>query len=185
VRRNGFTALICAARYNVPAIVGALVGACADVSTKENSGCAFPAWLGVLAVADARAAPSGRWTALHYAAHYGFIGAAVPLLVGGADQRITDKHGYAVSPTAKQLPHTIGPIGAGKRLAKQHKLITSSPSTTQRWRRCGHRIARALLLLAPSRRRRHRRARPHATHAPPQYCMPRPRSSAYADAPAA
>ena len=38
-------------------------------------------------------APSGRWTALHCAAHYGFIDVGAELLVGGADQRITDKEG--------------------------------------------------------------------------------------------
>ncbi len=38
-------------------------------------------------------APSGRWTALHYAAFHGSISAGAELLVGGADQTITDKHG--------------------------------------------------------------------------------------------
>jgi hypothetical protein len=38
-----------------------------------------------------RAAPSGRWTALHFAAYNGCSGTAAPLLVGGADQSITEK----------------------------------------------------------------------------------------------
>ncbi len=38
-------------------------------------------------------APSGRWTALHLAAHYGFISAGAELLVGGADQTITENSG--------------------------------------------------------------------------------------------
>ncbi len=38
-------------------------------------------------------APSGRRTALHYAAYNGRISAGVELLVGGADQRITDNGG--------------------------------------------------------------------------------------------
>jgi hypothetical protein len=38
-------------------------------------------------------APSGRWTALHYAAFNGRISAGAELLVGGADQRITDRSG--------------------------------------------------------------------------------------------
>ncbi len=50
------------------------------------------AW-SVVADGDADAAvpaPSGRRTALHYAAANGFIGVVIELLVGGADQRITD-----------------------------------------------------------------------------------------------
>ena len=38
-------------------------------------------------------APSGRWTALHHAAYNGFISVGAELLVGGADQTITDKYG--------------------------------------------------------------------------------------------
>ncbi len=38
-------------------------------------------------------APSGRCTALHYAAHRGCISAGAELLVGGANQNITDKNG--------------------------------------------------------------------------------------------
>jgi hypothetical protein len=38
-------------------------------------------------------APSGRYTALHFAAHYGCISTGVELLVGGADQRITANDG--------------------------------------------------------------------------------------------
>jgi ankyrin repeat protein len=39
-------------------------------------------------------APSGRSTALHYAASEGYTESAVALLVGGADQSITNS-GYA------------------------------------------------------------------------------------------
>jgi ankyrin repeat protein len=38
-------------------------------------------------------APSGRWTALHYAADRGHIDVGAELLVGGADQSITDQFG--------------------------------------------------------------------------------------------
>ncbi len=38
-------------------------------------------------------APSGRRTALHYAAANGSIDVGAELLVGGADQTITDKWG--------------------------------------------------------------------------------------------
>ena len=38
-------------------------------------------------------APSGRRTALHYAAYYGSIRAGAELLVGGADQRVTNSDG--------------------------------------------------------------------------------------------
>ncbi len=38
-------------------------------------------------------APSGRYTALHWAAYYGYISAGAELLVGGADQNITDQFG--------------------------------------------------------------------------------------------
>ncbi len=46
-------------------------------------------------VADGDAVPalSGRYTALHYAADYGRISAGAELLVGGADQTITNKDG--------------------------------------------------------------------------------------------
>ncbi len=38
-------------------------------------------------------APSGRWTALHWAAANGSIDAVIELLVGGADQTITANNG--------------------------------------------------------------------------------------------
>jgi hypothetical protein len=38
-------------------------------------------------------APSGRWTALHYAAVNGRTKSAVVLLVGGADQTVTNNQG--------------------------------------------------------------------------------------------
>jgi hypothetical protein len=63
-----------------------------------------------------RAAPSGRWTALHFAAYNGCSDTAAPLLVGGVDQSITENiNGCAVPLTAKRRPRSIGPIGAGSR----------------------------------------------------------------------
>jgi hypothetical protein len=38
-------------------------------------------------------APSGRYTALHIAAYHGSIRVGAELLVGGADQRITNNDG--------------------------------------------------------------------------------------------
>jgi ankyrin repeat protein len=38
-------------------------------------------------------APSGRWTALHFAAWNGCTKSAVALLVGGADQTVTNNQG--------------------------------------------------------------------------------------------
>ncbi len=96
------TALMRAADNGDRATVAALLGARADVNTKDKfNGCAVcrrrcpargrrrPTVTPMAAVP----APSGRWTALHYAARYGFISAAVELLVGGADQTITDNDG--------------------------------------------------------------------------------------------
>jgi hypothetical protein len=40
-----------------------------------------------------RVAPSGRQTALHYAAYKGHTRSAVRLLVGGADQTTKDNYG--------------------------------------------------------------------------------------------
>ena len=84
------------------ATVAALLGARADVNTQNNSGCAVlpsgavrrggrrrPTVTPMAAVP----APSGRWTALHYAAANGRISAGAELLVGGADQTITDNAG--------------------------------------------------------------------------------------------
>ena len=79
VRRDyGDTALMQAANIDDRAFVAALLGARADVNTQNTGGCAVcrrrcPArWSAVVdGDADAAApAPSGRWTALHYAAHY-------------------------------------------------------------------------------------------------------------------
>ena len=101
VRRSGETALIYAAHNDDRATVAALLGARADVNTKGIHGCAVcrrrcPArgrrWPTVTPMA-AVPAPSGRWTALHYAAYNGFISAGVELLVGGADQTITNDRG--------------------------------------------------------------------------------------------
>jgi hypothetical protein len=87
-----------AAYYDRHAIVEQLVVARADLNTKSNiDGCALP--LGpvrrrrrspTLPIAPA---PSGRDTALHYAARYGCTKSAVPLLVGGADRTVTNNEG--------------------------------------------------------------------------------------------
>jgi hypothetical protein len=88
-----------AACYDHSAIVEKLLIARADLSTKNIShGCALPVRrfrrrrrMGSrLRLAPA---PSGRDTALHIAAGYGYTKSAVALLVGGADQTITNKIG--------------------------------------------------------------------------------------------
>jgi hypothetical protein len=92
---------MCAARDDDHAMVAALLGARAAVDTKDGLGCAIcrrrcPArgrrWPTVTPMA-AVPAPSGRWTALHYAAAQGRFSAGAELLVGGADPRITNKRG--------------------------------------------------------------------------------------------
>jgi ankyrin repeat protein len=101
VRRGGQTALLYAAQYDDRPTVAALLGARADVDTKNSYGCAIcrrrcPArgrrWPTVTPTA-AVPAPSGRRTALHWAAYNGCISAGVELLVGGADQTITNNDG--------------------------------------------------------------------------------------------
>ncbi len=79
-------------------IVEQLIVARADLSTKNsNGGCAHSPRpvrrrrrSPTLPIAPA---PSGRFTALHWAACWGRTKSAVPLLVGGADQTITDNQG--------------------------------------------------------------------------------------------
>ncbi len=85
------------------AIVERLVVARADLSTKNaknifGNGCALPRSPsgGVCrspTLCRLRLAPSGRDTALHLAAYGGCTKSAVALLVGGADQTITNKNG--------------------------------------------------------------------------------------------
>ena len=92
-----------AAFYDHHEIVERLVVARADVNAKHSiGGCALPLgpfrrrwsvggrWRRRPRLAPA---PSGRATALHYAARNGRTKAAVALLVGGADQTITDNNG--------------------------------------------------------------------------------------------
>jgi hypothetical protein len=83
-------------------------------------------------------APSGRSTTLHHAAHFGCIGAAVPLLIGGAYQsiadnigstRATDNKGYAVPPTAKRRPHADRPDRSVQANASQTYCELGSMST--------------------------------------------------------
>ena len=90
------TALMMAARNDRHAIVGKLVDARADVNTKGFNRCAFPrrpVRRRSVGGGPTAPAPSGRRTALHWAASNGSTTSAVALLVGGADQTITDDAG--------------------------------------------------------------------------------------------
>ena len=151
------TALIIAAWNDDHRIVAALLGARAAVDTKQNSGCAFAAARSALVgggrwCADAAVpAPSGRWTALHYAAHYGFIGAAAELLVGGADQCIMNDQGYAVPPTATRRPHADRCRRTPRQLAQAcNKLGEYDAAVAQA--RPPHRAAASRALLPTHRR---------------------------------
>ncbi len=91
------TALMEAAANDRHAIVEQLVVARADLNTKNSSGCAHSPRpvrqrrrSPTLPIAPA---PSGRNTALHWAAVNGRTKSAVALLVGGADQTVTDTQG--------------------------------------------------------------------------------------------
>jgi hypothetical protein len=98
-RRWDGTALMCAAYYGHHEIVERLIVARADLNTKNSSrhGCALPRGpsgdLVGRRLCRLRLAPSGRWTALHYAAVNGRTKSAVALLVGGADQTVTNNSG--------------------------------------------------------------------------------------------
>jgi hypothetical protein len=99
-----------AASKDLDVIVRALVGACADMNTKASkSGCAFGGVcrLKLMArrLAPCRAVRSRRFTALHCAVLNGSFNSVMGLLIGGADQTITDQGGYALLPTAKRCPH--------------------------------------------------------------------------------
>ena len=90
--------MIWAANYDHHEIVERLVVARADLNTKHSDGCALP--LGPSGSVGCRSptlpiapAPSGRETALHLAAIYGYTKSAVALLVGGADQTVTNNDG--------------------------------------------------------------------------------------------
>ncbi len=79
-------------------IVEKLVVARADLNTKRSiDGCALPRGpsgdLVGRRLCRLRLAPSGRWTALHFAAWHGCTESAVALLVGGADQTVTNDGG--------------------------------------------------------------------------------------------
>jgi hypothetical protein len=110
VRRNGRAALMRAASKDLDVIVRALVGACADMNTKASkSGCALWGvcrrrlrWSPICAIPGR---PVPRFTALHCAVLNGNFNAVMGLLVGGADQTITDQEGYALLPTAMRRPH--------------------------------------------------------------------------------
>ncbi len=87
-----------AAGYDRHEIVEMLVAARADLNTKRSStGCALP--LGPSGdlvgrrLCRLRLRHPGRWSALHFAAWNGCTKSAVALLVGGADQTVTDNDG--------------------------------------------------------------------------------------------
>ncbi len=87
-----------AARNGHHEIVEQLIVARADVSTKHSfNGCALPrrpVWRPRRSpTVPIAPAPSGRDTALHWAAFRGHTKSAVPLLVGGADRTVTNKDG--------------------------------------------------------------------------------------------
>jgi ankyrin repeat protein len=89
--------LMLAAIFGRHEIVDKLVVARADVNAKNNYGCALPRRpvrrprrSPTLPIAPA---PSGRRTALHRAAYKGSTESAVALLVGGADQTVTNNDG--------------------------------------------------------------------------------------------
>ncbi len=90
--------MIVAAGNGHHAIVEQLVAARADLNTKNNCrGCALPRRpvrrrrrSPTLPIAPA---PSGRNTALHYAAWNGTTKCTVALLVGGADRNVTNDVG--------------------------------------------------------------------------------------------
>ncbi len=87
-----------AARFDHHEIVEQLIVARADLSTKNKyNGCAHSPRpvrrcrrSSTLPIAPA---PSGRYTALHWAACNGHTKSAVALLVGGADPTVTNKEG--------------------------------------------------------------------------------------------
>jgi hypothetical protein len=130
VRRRGETALIKAALHftDRDAIVRKLVEARADVNTKSNAGCAFSARSALVGGAPTvpAPAPSGRRTALHHAAFRGNTEAAVALLVGGADQSITDCLGYRCAAHIRAT--AAHRIGAGTRPANLRKLALATSS---------------------------------------------------------
>ena len=86
-----------AAFYGHHAIVGKLVDARADVNTKGiHGGCALPrrpVRRRSVGGGPTAPAPSGRATALHFAAIYGHTKSAVALLAGGADRTSTNNDG--------------------------------------------------------------------------------------------
>ena len=70
-------------------------------------------------------APSGRWTALHYAAWNGRISAGAELLVGGADQRITNNGGYrrAAHKPRRRAAHADRGRKTPRQLAQQYNKL--------------------------------------------------------------
>ncbi len=89
--------MLWAANYGHHEIVDKLVVARADLNTKSSIGCAHSPRpvrrrrrSPTVPIAPA---PSGRMTALHWAACKGCTKSAVALLVSGADRTITDYQG--------------------------------------------------------------------------------------------
>ncbi len=189
VGRDGWTALTIAALNDDRPIVAALLGARAAVNTQSNDGCAFAvgvsgAWSAVADGAPMRQCPprpaGGRRCTMRQptaaSAPPRSCSSAAPI---SASRTTT---GNAMLRTSHADGHT--PIGAGERLAKLHRTTASSARTTRRWRRRGRRIG-AAVLRAPLAAAGTAVQATHANHALARRGMPRPHSSAYADAPAA
>ena len=187
MRRYGQTAVMIAARNGDRAIVAALLGPRADVNTKDNDGCAFAA---------ARPARGRRRPTVRRCSHARPIrqvdSAALcgvprfrPRRRGAARRRRRSApHGHPRVDAAPPTSHADGrtPLGTGERLANSHNKTTHSASTTRRWRRRGRRTRALLPHCAPLAAAG---IVTHATRALARRGMPRPRSSAYADTPAA
>ncbi len=143
VRRYGDTALIKAADYDRHAIVQKLLGARADLNTKNICGCALPRGTSGGVVGG------GRWRAdcacavrqVHSAAHSGALRPHQMPCGAARRRRRPDHHGQRRVTLCRRQPRRrprteSARIGAGERLANQHKVRTR---TTRRWRRCGRR----------------------------------------------
>ena len=94
-------------------------------------------------------APSGRWTALHFAARNGCFRAGAELLVGGADPRIMDDRGYR---RAAHKPR--------RRAAHADRCRQTPRQLAQQWNKLGEYDAAVAQARPPHRPRRTARAPP-------------------------
>ena len=113
-------------------------------------------------------APSGRYTALHWAAYNGSISAGAELLVGGADQRITNSQGYrrAAHKPRRRAAHADRCRKTPRQLAQANNKLGEYDAAVAQARppHRRRRIARSSRMRA-ARRRRHRHARQACTRA--------------------